>query len=139
MSTTPADGPAVSLQERSDGAGFTLLEVMVAVTVIAFAFVGLLGLQARNLQSVAYSQQLTRATLLAQMIIAKIQVDVATGGFAKLNDGGGRRDDYPEFRYEIEVLSTPFDQLREVLVRVIWDERDPRGCELLFFVRDPSV
>ena len=51
-------GTAHRLQTHT---GFTLLEVMVALMVIAFAFVGLLGLHGRNIKTIARDQQLTRA------------------------------------------------------------------------------
>jgi hypothetical protein len=112
---------------------------MVALAVIAFAFVGLLSLQGRNISLIARGQQLTRATLLARDLISQIQVEVNTGGLDKLHDSAGTFDVYPEYRYEVQVLSTGLDQLREIVVRVIWDERSPRACELVYFIRDPAI
>jgi general secretion pathway protein I len=120
-------------------AGFTLLEVMVALAVVAFAFVSLLSLQVRNIQTIGRGQDLTRATLLARELIAQIQVDVATGGFQQLGDLQGTFEGFPGFRFEREVESTGLDELRMVTVRVIWDERNPRACELVYFVREDVV
>lgn len=120
-------------------AGFTLLEVMVALAVIAFALVGLLGLQARNVAMVARSQHLTRATLLARELISQIQVEVETRGLQGLGDSQGIFEGYPGYRWEREVLATGLDDLREVIVRVIWDERTPNACQLIYFVRAPAV
>lgn len=121
------------------GGGFTLLEVMVALTVIAFALVGLLGLQARNVKMIARGQNLTRATLLARELISQIQVEVDTKGFHGLGDSQGVFQGYPGYRWEREVLTTGLDELREVIVRVIWDERTPNACQLIYFVRVPTV
>jgi type II secretion system protein I len=141
MSTTPAEAGRGHYPRRSRGAatGFTLLEVMVALLVVAFAFVSLLTLHGRNIKAISRTQDLTRATLLARDIVSQIEVEVETGGFQQLGDSQGTFPDHPGFRWEREVHSTPLDELREVLVRVIWDERNPRGCELVFFVRDPGV
>jgi general secretion pathway protein I len=119
--------------------GFTLLEVLVALAIIAFAVVGLLGLHARNIQMIARDQNLTRATLLARELISQIQFQVSTGGLQGLGDSQGTFEGYPGYRWEREVISTGLDEMREVLVRVIWDERSPHACELVYFVRDPGV
>lgn len=138
MWNTPASRLAASgvLTRR---AGFTLLEVLVALTVIAFAFVGLLGLQGRNIQAVARDQSLTRATLLARELVSQIQFQVATGGLEGLGDSSGTFEGYPGYRWERQVVPTGLDEIREVVVRVIWDERMPNACELVYFVRDPAV
>ena len=121
------------------GLGFTLLEVMVALAVIAFAFVGLLGLHARNIKAIARDQSLTRATLLARELVSQIQFDVLTKGLQNLGDSQGTFEGYAGFRWEREVVSTGLDEMREVVVRVIWDERSPNACQLIYFVRDPAI
>jgi len=120
-------------------AGFTLLEVLVALAVIAFAFVGLLGLHARNIQAIARDQNLTRATLLARELISRVQFQVLSEGIQNLSDGQGTFEGYPGYRWEREVISTDMDEMKEIIVRVIWDDRNPHACELLYFVRDPAV
>lgn len=120
-------------------AGFTLLEVMVALAIIAFAIVGLLGLHARNIKIVARDQSLTRATLLARELISQIQFQVTANGLKDLGDDRGTFEGYPGYRWERRVISTGLDEMREVIVRVIWDESAPSACELVYFVRDPAV
>ena len=56
---------------RSRAAGFTLLEVLVAVAVLGVAVVTLLGLQARNMKLAADTRDLTVAGLLASSLAAK--------------------------------------------------------------------
>jgi len=56
--------------------GFTLLEVMVAVTIMSMVLVTLLGLKNRSMQDVAFAEHITTATMLAngkmmEMIMAK--------------------------------------------------------------------
>lgn len=121
-------------------AGFTLLEVMIALVIIAFAFTGLLGLHARSIKMIAYDQNLTRATLLARELISQVQFQVsASAGLQDLGNGQGTFDGYPGFRWEREVLATDLDEMREVVVRVIFDERNPSACELVYFIRDPAA
>lgn len=112
---------------------------MVALAIIAFAVVGLLGLHARNIQMVARDQNLTRATLLARELISQIQFQVMTNGLQDLGDSQGTFEGYPGYRWERRVLPTGLDEMREVVVRVIFDESNPAACELVYFVRDPGV
>ncbi len=143
MWNTPDDRRGAQLNVphpgRRDAAGFTLLEVMVALAVIAFAFVGLLSLQARNITAVARDQSLTRATLLARELVSQLQFQVLTNGLQNLGDDRGTFEGYPGYRWERQVIPTGLDEMREVVVRVIWDERYPHRCELLYFVRDPAL
>jgi len=111
----------------------------VALAVIAYAFVGLLGLHARNIKAVARDQSLTRATLLGRELVSQVQYQVTVNGLQDLGDAQGTFDGFPGYRWERQVLSTGLDEMREVVVRVIWDERSPNACELVYFVRDPAV
>ena len=119
--------------------GFTLVEVMVALAVIAFAFVGLLGLHGRNIKAIARDQGLTRATLLARELVSQIQFQVAGGGLQDLGDSRGTFEGYPGYRWESVVVPTELEEVRQVVVRVVWDERNPNACELVYFVRDPAA
>lgn len=129
----------VPRSRRRDVHGFSLLEVMVALAVIAFAFVGLLSLHARNISAVARDQDLTRATLLARELVSQLQFQVLTNGLQNLGDDRGTFEGYPRYHWERQVIPTGLDEMREVVVRVIWDERNPHQCELLYFVRDPAL
>jgi hypothetical protein len=112
---------------------------MVALAVIAFAFVGLLGLHGRNIKAIARDQSLTRATLLARELVSQIQFQVASGGLQDLGDSHGTFEGYPGYRWERVVVPTELAEVRQVIVRVVWDERNPNACELVYFVRDPAA
>jgi general secretion pathway protein I len=137
MLSTPGDRMMSRRPLRSRG--FTLLEVMVALAVLAFAIVGLLGLHARNIKFIARDQSLTRATLLARELVSQIQFEVLTNGLQSLGDSQGTFEGYPGYRWERQVVTTGLDEMREVVIRVIWDERSPSACELVYFVRDTAV
>jgi general secretion pathway protein I len=139
MWNSPGRRPCAAPRRQQRSAGFTLLEVLVALTVVAFAFVGLLGLQGRNIKAVARDQQLTRATLLARELVSQMQFQVASGGLQQLDDSHGTFEGYPGYRWERQVVTTGLDEVREIIVRVIFDERNPSACELVYFVRDPAV
>jgi general secretion pathway protein I len=114
--------------------GFTLLEVVVAMAVLAVALVSLLGLYHRNLQQTIQTQRLSVAMLLAQEILTRTQLEgrtttpQTTGDFVELHPG-----QYPEFRWQRTVYSTPLAGLWEVRVAVSWGERADEVCELTLF------
>src|SRR5499425_1696173 len=127
---------AVPVPRRARGtraSGFTLIEVLVALTIVAFAFVGLLGLHNRNLMLVARDQDLTRATLLARQFITEMEL------IEQFPDVGVSRAEFanaPGFYWERNVEETELPNVRRVQLRIIWDERNPNACELVYYIRD---
>ncbi|MBI3611240.1 MAG: prepilin-type N-terminal cleavage/methylation domain-containing protein [Nitrospirae bacterium] len=103
----------------SGRAGFTLIEVMAALSILAVTFVVLLGLRNRDILQHHEAQYITRATLLAQQKISESEM----AGFPPLGISSG---DFPEpdamFSWTQTVDSTPFDYAREVKLEVHWRE-----------------
>ena len=60
--------------------GLTLLELLVAVTILGVALVSMLGLHARNLQLAAEAQDLTVAAMLASRLAAELRAREAPPG-----------------------------------------------------------
>lgn len=99
--------------------GFTLLEIMVALAIIAVAFVALLGLRNRDVVLHEYGRSLIRATALAQQRMA----DTTVAGFPEVGTTEGVFDDeHARFRWRQDVNVTPFDFVHEVRVTVLWNE-----------------
>jgi general secretion pathway protein I len=120
-------------ERRAGAPGFTLIEVMVALTIVAFAFVGLLGLHNRNLKLISNDQDLTRATLLARQLITEMEV---VEQWPDTGTSRGEFADAPGFVWERDVEDTELPTVRRVVLRIIWDERNPNACELVYFIRD---
>jgi general secretion pathway protein I len=124
----------------SPRAGFTLLEVLVAVAVIATALVSLLGLHGRNVQIVAFDQRLARATLLAQAMMTETLV---AEPFPDPTQSRGDFASDPEYHWEVEVLRGPSreieDLTREVRVRVYWDGAEADAVRLVTLLRAPDA
>jgi general secretion pathway protein I len=114
--------------------GFTLLEVLVAMAVLAVALVSLLGLYHRSLLLSMRTQRLSTATLLAQEMLTRTQLEgksalrVTSGDFAELYPG-----QYPEFRWYRTLSPTQLEGLWELHVGVSWGEREDETCELTLF------
>ena len=74
----------VKPQAHSPAPGFTLLEVLVAVAIVAIALVTFMGLHLRSLDATIRAQDLTTAVLLAQAKMA------AMGEFPDTGEEKGR-------------------------------------------------
>ncbi|MDH4322100.1 MAG: prepilin-type N-terminal cleavage/methylation domain-containing protein [Desulfobulbaceae bacterium] len=108
---------------RTDG--FTLLEVMVAVAIIAIALTTLFGSQTQSAALVGEARFYTTAPLLAQEKMTEL---LAAGLADATNDSGAFGDDFPGYRWRVEPRSvagaTPevAALLRGVDVVVSWGE-----------------
>jgi len=80
--------------------GFTLLEVMIAVAIIAIAVVTLLGAQSQSVSIAASAKFDTRASLLARWKMADLELQEFTG---LVDDEGNFGEDYPEYRWKLRV------------------------------------
>ena len=84
---------------KADPAGFTLLEVMVAIAVIAIALVPLLRLHLLSLDATLYAQDLTIAVGLAQDIMAQMPARPEAGD----NQGTFDAAVYNRFKWQTSV------------------------------------
>ncbi|MHB8482733.1 MAG: type IV pilus modification PilV family protein [Nitrospiria bacterium] len=110
------------LIDRSEK-GFTLLEVMIALTIVAIVFVPLLALRNQNINQTAYARQLLRAEFLTNEKISRLLLEEPP---VKGETHGDFGDQYPEFRWVQTVSDTPLGVVKEVKLKVIWKrgERD---------------
>ena len=126
--------PTPNTQHPTPNTGFTLLEVLVAMAVLAVALVSLLGLYNRSLTLTLRAQQLSTGMLLAQEMLTHTQLDgmaasrMTSGDFSTLHPG-----QYPEFRWQRTIRPTPLKDLWEIRVGVAWGNRVDESCALTLF------
>lgn len=108
--------PTFSLSHRLTSRGFTLLEIMVALTIMVVALLGLLRVMTMGLKGSKRAEEMTIATMLAQR-----KIEDTRTGYPEI----GTTDDTfasPDNNYdwEINVIDGPTDTVREVTVTVSW-------------------
>ena len=113
--------------------GFTLLEVVIALGILALALPILLGLRNWDLDLHARAKEMTAATILAQEKL----IETELGPLLPLGETGGEFLPTPlgsqptavvpdrplNYRWKRIVSSTPLPIVREVKIQVLW----PRG------------
>ena len=113
--------------------GFTLLEVMVALLIIATSFIVLLHSRNQSVIAADYARRVTIATLLATEKMGEMeQGGIDTTG----EDSGNFGEDYPEFMWRTAISDTSYEQVREVRVEVSWGEgKGHRNVELVNYIK----
>lgn len=106
-------------------AGFTLLEIMVALAVLSVSLVALMTAGNRAALAISDSARMTKAVTLAREEMERLYMEPSfEAGSSELL----KRDDYPAFRWKRDVKATPFTGAWEVTVRVFKageDEPEP--------------
>ena len=129
--------PSATPTPRSQAKGFTLLEVIVALAIIATAFTALLGLHTQNLKTIARDRGYTEALFLAREKLAEIELQgVPDPGFSSGDFEGKFPGEYPGYRWEMNVVVPGFFQnVREVSVSVAPPGRGTNGAALTLWMK----
>jgi general secretion pathway protein I len=90
--------------------GFTLLEVMVALSIVASVMVPLLVSQSEGISMQDETKFRTTAALLAQKKISEIEVQGKDDLIADYGDFG---DDFPDYFWEIKIQDLSFPEIDE--------------------------
>lgn len=96
-------------------AGFTLLEVMVAMSILAMALVAVFYMQSQSISMAGEARFLTTASLLAQRKMAEIEADQSMDN--KSQDGDFAPD-YPAYSWTVKVTDTQIAKLKKIEVNV---------------------
>jgi len=109
-----------------DDRGFTLLEVMIAVAVLAITLTVLYGSQTQSLSLAAEAKFNTTAAFLSNIKLAELE----SGVLELTDDEGTFEEDYPEYLWKIVVEDMNFSEpeflenitdLKLVTLTILWD------------------
>ena len=120
---------------RNRRAGFTLLEVMIAMAILSVSLVGLYLTTGRAIRISMHARSMTQATFLCRQKMAEIQNEFVTEGFK--DEAGAKEDrgDFPDpafkqFRYVtiIEKIRLPAtDQRQSAATKMLQDKQSAAG------------
>jgi general secretion pathway protein I len=118
--------------------GFTLLEVMVAVAILAMVLVTLMGVKNRSMEDVMLADHITTATLLAKRKMNEALVTAGTRTIVQKEDEGEfPEEEFKGFTWKQSVSQVqPIENVKitEVRVAVVWKEGErPEMVELLSY------
>ena len=99
--------------------GFTLLEVMVALAIVATVLVALLGLQSRTIGLGDRQQKVTQATMLAQERMTEVELAAEAGNS---DEEGVFAKPFEIYRWQVRFEPTPLAAINQVTVTVAWGE-----------------
>jgi len=132
--------PSIQLQENPElnslknEQGFSLLEVVVALMIMAGGFLAVLNLFSGSVRSVDFSGQYLKAVTLANSKMNELEIQNFT-----LDDSSGNFKNEENYRWEVDI--SPYDsdlnneesgiQLQKILLKVLWnDDGHTRNIEL---------
>jgi prepilin-type N-terminal cleavage/methylation domain-containing protein len=108
--------PNVRRDRRRREGGFSLLEVMVAIAIMAISLVVIVRITSMNVRAAAHSRMVTTATFLARSKLAAVEDEIITLGFTDSDqedagDFGDEGRDFSKYRWEslIERVELPTD------------------------------
>jgi len=108
--------------------GFTLLEVMVAVAILAMVLVTLLGVKNRSTEDVMLADHITTATLLAKRVMTETLATAGTGAIEqKEEEGKFEEEEFQDYAWKKTISPLQLEvvgqvKIMEVRVAVLWKE-----------------
>lgn len=93
--------------------GFTLLEVMIALAIMALALTAIVGINGNAITQHAYSKRVTVATMLARSKLADLESEFYKEGFDSQFDqrvvGDFSEEGWKDFAWEAEIIKPDLD------------------------------
>ncbi len=117
---------------HSRNTGFTLLEVMIAMSILATALLVILQLQSQSISMSSDSRFRTTASLLAQSKMADLE---ALSAIANQDQKGDFAPDHPDYSWAVAVTDTRVSRLKKIEVSVYHKSAGPKGAYQLILYK----
>lgn len=115
--------------------GFTLLEVMIALAIVAIALTALLSLANRTIMVQDEQRNVTQATLLAEGKMTEYETRHRLGSDSDFGTEGAFEDPFSRYRWKIAFDDTVLPDVLQVTVTVLWGpEKKMEKVDLTSFV-----
>lgn len=115
---------------RKSASGFTILEVALALAILALALVALSTLQARNLTLVSEESLLTEGVLAARDFMARILAKALPLEIGEGEMGEG----HPGWRWAMAVEQAEDSHLARIEVRLLKEGQEPQRAISFWFL-----
>ncbi len=107
--------PGSRKRARKADDGFTLIEVMVAMTILAIALVAVFQMQSQSISMASEARFRTTASLLAQSKMAELEASASIGG---KTDAGDFSPEHPQYAWRVSVTDTQIPGFKRIEVTV---------------------
>ncbi|MES1165498.1 MAG: prepilin-type N-terminal cleavage/methylation domain-containing protein [Verrucomicrobiota bacterium] len=116
---------------RRREAGFSLLEIMVAIAILSITLVVLLSIVTNNIRATNHAKMTTAATFLARTKMVDIEDQILDVGFSDTTEtavGTFKELGYPQFRWEttVERIELPADMGQRAKDQATDDTKDAK-------------
>jgi len=116
----------IILKQKLNPRGFTLIEVMVAGTILVVSLMVIINLFSKSLQSNTDIRNYTIGLILAQSKMAQIKTGLETELEGNFQDGD------VEYKWLVNSKETQFEGIEEIYLQVIWKgKRREKRIELI--------
>jgi general secretion pathway protein I len=95
--------------------GFTLLEVMIAMAILAVALVAVFQMQSQSISMATEARFTTTASLLAQSKMADVE---SAASLTNRTENGDFGSDYPQYTWNLKVTDTGIAGFKRIEVTV---------------------
>ncbi|RMG19149.1 MAG: prepilin-type N-terminal cleavage/methylation domain-containing protein [Deltaproteobacteria bacterium] len=111
------------MTDAKGASGFTLLEVMISLAILAVSLVAILELNSGAVRTHNYAKHLTVATLLARSKMVDIEealyAEETLPDFDKKEEGDFEAEGFPKFRWEAEIVKPDLDVDTDALMGLL--------------------
>jgi general secretion pathway protein I len=117
--------------------GFTLLEVLISLSIIAIVLISCLRAQNQSIRLYHLSRDMTVATILARQKMGEIEL----AGFPELGEEEGDFEDtFPGFTWRQRVSETPFEEARRIDLSITWKEgTGERSVDVIAYITNTKM
>jgi len=123
------------LQSRNKR-GFTLIEVIAAITIAALAFPALLKAFSQGVNTYSLIENKTTAYYLLRLKMGQVEM----AGYPETGSTDGDFGEDSRFKWSTDVTDTDTDGLREVIVIITWEERgQEKSLQLSTYMADRAI
>jgi general secretion pathway protein I len=116
--------------------GFTLIEVLFAMAILAIGLVAIFHSQSQSISMSTDSRFMTTAALLAQSKMVEVE---SRSSFSNQSESGDFGTDYPQYTWHLEISDTKLLQFKKIEITITNKLFLRRGTYKLILYKEPGL